>query len=293
MNSIELSLIVPVHNLHGRYQNLNTWIRQPLPSNLEIIFVIDEQNDSAKTEFTTEVLNEVPRKFVVVADDFRGPGTARNKGISLATGKYLAFIDSDDIPDITEYFALIKKMEVSDADLGIGSFVSVDFKTGILQPYMFAEDDTKQSLKLLSRNPGLWRMIFKRIKIEQHEFPALRMGEDQVFIVRALQSVEKIEFTSNFLYKYFVNQDNQLTNDKSSMDDITFSIEIMGQMLNQNDLKWRGLIEEMYLKLFVSRLVRGRNTFSKRGASATAGLIKALNFTALIRLLPACFRIVL
>ena len=242
-----------MHNLHGRYQNLNTWIRQPLPSNIEIIFVIDEQNDSAKTEFTTEVLNEVPRKFVVVADDFGGPGTARNKGISLATGKYLAFIDSDDIPDITEYFALIKKMEASDADLGIGSFVSVDFKTGVLQPHMFAEDNIKQSLKLLSRNPGLWRMIFKRIKIEQHEFPGLRMGEDQVFIVRALQSVEKIEFTSNFLYKYFVNQDNQLTNDKSSIDDITFSIEIMGQMLNQNDLKWRGLIEEMYLKLFFSR----------------------------------------
>lgn len=287
-----LSVVIPVHNLHGRYDNLKSWILKPCSSQIQIIFVLDEVHESAKLEFKEEVLSRISNDYEIISDNFGGPGISRNSGMTLANGKYLAFIDADDIPNIAEYLQLIERMEVSNADLGIGSFQKVDILTGFTQDKTFATQSLDKNLKLVAKNPGLWRMVFTTSDIQRIEFPPIRMGEDQIFIARALQNVKRIEFSRNLLYKYFINQTNQLTNSKIAIDDLGMSISLLGEILNQRTLKWRGILELMYLKMLLSRFLTSEKGFSIDRAISTYFSLKSLKFGTFSRLLPACFRLI-
>jgi cellulose synthase/poly-beta-1,6-N-acetylglucosamine synthase-like glycosyltransferase len=291
VNKFLLSVVIPVHNLHDRYENLKSWVSQPLPNNLQIIFVIDEVHETARREFSSEILSKTINKYTLVSGNFGGPGSSRNSGLGVATGKYLAFIDSDDIPNIAEYFQLIVKMEISNADLGIGSFQTLDIVTGVIQDKSFATQSSKNNLKLLGKNPGLWRMVFTRSSIEGLEFPALRMGEDQVFIAQALQKIRKIEFMSSIVYTYCINQKSQLTKSNTAIDDMVVSVELLGKVLNDKNLKWRGVVELMFLKMFISRLLRAREAFSIQGVISSFQILTRLKLSTALRLLPACFRL--
>lgn len=292
MDNYLLSVVIPVHDLHGRYKNLKSWVLQPLSTSIQIIFVLDEVNESAILEFRVEILNQTPNRYVLVSENFGGPGSSRNYGMQLATGKYLAFIDSDDIPSIEEYFQLIKKMEDSGAELGIGSFQTVDSVTGSTQEETFGTNSLEMNLRLLSKKPGLWRMIFTRSLIQGIEFPQLRMGEDQVFIVQALQNVTSIEFSSKPIYRYYINQKNQLTMSKIAISDISMSIHLLGKILKQKKLKWRSAIELMYLKMFISRLIKAEGALSIKGLFTSIRLLRHLGYRTTLRLLPACFRLI-
>lgn len=94
MTTEKISVVVPIHN--GAQ-----WIRQTLDSifrqtyqNFEIILVND-----ASTDGLNEILNSVldPRLHIVNLDVNIGVSAARNLGIDLATGGFIAFCDADDV----------------------------------------------------------------------------------------------------------------------------------------------------------------------------------------------------
>lgn len=97
-----VSVIIPVYNVE-KYLNqcLDSVLDQTL-KDIEIICV----NDSS-TDGSLAILEEYAKRderVTVVSQPNSGAGAARNKGLSLATGKYLSFLDSDDFfePDMLE-----------------------------------------------------------------------------------------------------------------------------------------------------------------------------------------------
>ena len=97
-----VSVIIPVYNVE-KYLNqcLDSVLNQTL-QDIEVICV----NDSS-TDGSLAILEEYAKKderVTVVTQPNSGAGAARNKGLSLAAGKYLSFLDSDDFfePDMLE-----------------------------------------------------------------------------------------------------------------------------------------------------------------------------------------------
>ena len=97
-----VSVIIPVYNVE-KYLNqcLDSVLNQTL-QDIEVICV----NDSS-TDGSLAILEEYAKKderVAVVTQPNSGAGAARNKGLSLAAGKYLSFLDSDDFfePDMLE-----------------------------------------------------------------------------------------------------------------------------------------------------------------------------------------------
>ena len=91
---VKISVIVPVFNVEKYLKKcLDSLINQTL-YDIEIICIDDGSADSS-----LEILNEYSNKddrIIVVSQENLGPSQSRNKGIELAQGDYLTFVDSDD-----------------------------------------------------------------------------------------------------------------------------------------------------------------------------------------------------
>lgn len=113
--SIKLSVIVPVYNTALYLQEcVNSILNQTLEC-IEIILVDDESPDGAGA-----LCDELKHKYdniTVIHKKNQGLGHARNSGLELAKGKYIAFLDSDDYVEPDYYKNLIAHCEETEASV--------------------------------------------------------------------------------------------------------------------------------------------------------------------------------
>ncbi len=87
----QISVVIPVHNrAHTIRRAIDSVLAQELVPD-EIIIVDDGSSDE-----TPDILNSYLPKIQVVRQDNKGVSAARNTGIAQASGKWIAFLDSDD-----------------------------------------------------------------------------------------------------------------------------------------------------------------------------------------------------
>jgi glycosyltransferase involved in cell wall biosynthesis len=88
----QVSVIIPAYNT-AQYicQTLESVFSQDHPS-VEVIVI-----DDGSTDNTSQVLEPYLKRIHYVRQPNAGPSAARNHGLSLASGKYIAFLDSDDL----------------------------------------------------------------------------------------------------------------------------------------------------------------------------------------------------
>lgn len=97
-----MSVIIPVYNVEKYLRQCMDSILNQTLSELELICVDDGSTDSS-----LEILREYEKKdsrVKVLQQENLGAGAARNKGLKIATGKYLSFLDADDffLPEMLE-----------------------------------------------------------------------------------------------------------------------------------------------------------------------------------------------
>jgi len=94
INVVDVSVIIPIYNRDKFLPAcLNSVISQSL-KNIEILCI-----DDGSTDNSLEILKQYRKKdnrIIIVHQKNQGPGIARNKGILISKGKFLAFMDSDD-----------------------------------------------------------------------------------------------------------------------------------------------------------------------------------------------------
>jgi glycosyltransferase involved in cell wall biosynthesis len=106
----KVSVIIPTYNRAGLVTKTIESVLAQSFRDFEIIVI-----DDGSTDNTTEVLSAYPVKYIKQPN--QGPGAARNTGIGLSTGEYIAFLDSDDA-----YFkhTLAKSVAILDSHPGVG-----------------------------------------------------------------------------------------------------------------------------------------------------------------------------
>ena len=92
-----LSVIIPVFNGEAYLkQCLESVCRQPCADQVEIL-VIDDGSTDGSSAIAGSVLNGQPVRYQIIKQENNGVGAARNKGIIAARGKYICFLDQDDV----------------------------------------------------------------------------------------------------------------------------------------------------------------------------------------------------
>jgi glycosyltransferase involved in cell wall biosynthesis len=210
-----LSVIVPIGDMAGRLQFVESWLNQVNKYSLEVILIHDQTFLDVGTELKELVRTVNTSKVILIQGVFGNPGSARNAGLEIATGDWVGFWDSDDTPNIKNIFEAIKIAQQYDEIL-VGNFSVFDVKT------MEERIPIKKvsGINSVAMNPGIWRMVFRRSTISHMRFPSLRMGEDQVFLSRLNFGIRRLRFFESIFYQYNLGSSSQLTKSKLALKDL-------------------------------------------------------------------------
>ena len=93
MSKIRLSIIIPVYNSGKYLEKCISSIKRNKCEEYEIIIIDDGSNDG-----TSEICDKYSDEFQikVIHQKNSGVSNARNRGLKLARGEYITFVDSDD-----------------------------------------------------------------------------------------------------------------------------------------------------------------------------------------------------
>ncbi|KAG4101415.1 hypothetical protein H8356DRAFT_1654705 [Neocallimastix lanati (nom. inval.)] len=198
----KISIIIPVYNSEKYIdRSLQSALNQTL-EDIEVICIDDASQDSSlKILRNYEQLD--PRVRVYHFKKNKGASQARNKGIKLAKGKFIGFIDSDDYVDKEFYENLYKHSEHH--DVIVGKFV----------------DSTNYSDNYLPNDFPLIHgyvvdSIWKRSFLRKHnvEFPVnVRIREDKEFRKRCYQYNPRIfNTTEDGIFYYYKRREGSVRN---------------------------------------------------------------------------------
>lgn len=115
MESPLISVIITVFNLEDYIEKCILSVCAQSYTNLQIIVVDDGSTD--KSLVKCKSLAEIDKRIEVIHQTNKGSGAAKNKGIQLAKGQYIGFVDGDDCIEKNMYMNLVKACLSYDADI--------------------------------------------------------------------------------------------------------------------------------------------------------------------------------
>ena len=199
----KISVILPVYNAEKYIRpTVESILTQTYPS-LEIIAADDGSTDS-----TPEILKELAaadERLKLLRLTNGGAASARNAALSVATGDYVGFIDSDDIAMPRLYERLSVALEESDADIAQCGFLIEDGDKGeAVYTYDEVYDSPADKKTALIRTaPAVWCKLYRREVIGDTRFDTrYRIGEDILFNLEILAKSKRVVMIGEPLYRY-------------------------------------------------------------------------------------------
>ena len=119
-NAPKISIIVPVYKVEKYIARCLDSIRRQTFEDFEVI-MIDDGTPDGSAEIAERFVRE-DRRFHLYRQENCGVGAVRNRGILLAQGEYIIFVDSDDAIMENHLSALYSAAEKNDADIVCASY---------------------------------------------------------------------------------------------------------------------------------------------------------------------------
>ena len=144
--------------------------------NFELILVYDEEN-KRDMNFVRSILKRFTNKKIIVNKKNLGVATSRNIAIKNSKGKYIAFIDSDDIWHRNKLLHQINIMEKSKIDLSYTSYDVVDKRNKLIKKKIVSQNISYKKL-IKHCEIGLSTVIIKSEIMKKNSFSNLKTQED-------------------------------------------------------------------------------------------------------------------
>lgn len=204
----KVSIILPTYNAEKTVnKTIDSIINQSIGfTELELLIIDDCSSDNTRSiilDYARQYTNIVP---VFLEENTGAPSIPRNLGISLATGKYLAFIDSDDWFHENGILSLFKLLEETNDDYAVGKTIKVTDKAketiAIYNNWATRKSISPFSIEDLFQHLSPTGRMMKREFILKHDikFPNMKFAEDKQFFIDVLVNCETISTSKDIIY---------------------------------------------------------------------------------------------
>lgn len=199
MNRSEVSIIVPVYNVEKFLSRCIDSILEQTYRSFELILIDDGSKDHS-LDIIREYQKKYPDQIRALTQKNHGVAYTRNRGLEIAIGKYVTFIDSDDYVDLDFLEVLVN--EIGQNDAIFSGYKRVDDYGKICGKFQLYSDDWAR-FKYTATCGKLYRADF--LKKNKIVYPDYKIGEDLFFNLQVLSLTERIGISSYCGYNYFIN----------------------------------------------------------------------------------------
>lgn len=223
---VAVSVIIPVYNA-GRYlQQCLDSIRNQTLKNIEIICVNDGSTDDSLSILQSAA--QIDDRIIVVSQENSTAGAARNRGLEIATGKYLSFLDADDFFEENMLENAYQSAEENNADIvvfrsnrydeGVGDYTDSNWTVKeeyLPQKKVFSHRNVQNLFGCIMS--WAWDKLFDADFIKQNElyFQSQPCINDLFFVYSALAKAQRIYFLNEILIHKRVNNPEAITTNYS------------------------------------------------------------------------------
>lgn len=270
-----VSVIIPVYNVEEYIERCIRSLLNQTFKDIEMIFIDDCSTDSS-IKILKKYAKKDPRIKILCLEKNSGVAVTRNRGLEVASGEYLSFIDPDDAIDLNFYESLYKKAEETNADI-----VKCEvrrYETDGSITYSNLNQTIKEKGNLFFCYEG-GTAIYKLSLIKDNGIkfpPELIKGEDGAFLNKVmLKTTKPVEFVDNVYYNYHRRHGSLDAKEvpvkyvKSSI----LAIKIQCEDLNNSDLYENN--PNLYMDLYVGKSIGSLTYDAFQNAEYEAKLICA------------------
>lgn len=249
-----VSIIVPIYNVESYLKKcLDSIVRQTY-KNLEIILIDDGSTDNSGV--IADKYAKKCKRIRILHKKNSGLSSARNAGLRIARGQWIAFVDSDDYVNNNYISKLVQLAIKRNADIATCNYNMVDLSGKIKKPSLHWTSKVLTGQEAVNdvfenkRQASIWLSLFKANIFKEHTitFPEGREYEDIPTRIKTLSFASKVAYTNERLY-YYVIRKNSITHKdftKNVYRDKIAAIRDMDKFLKINETKSNNLFYTYY-----------------------------------------------
>lgn len=246
-----ISVIIPVYNVEEYLQECIFSVLNQTYENFEIICI-----DDCSTDSSFQILKELEKtddRIKVFKNEVNSSlGFTRNKGLKIAKGKYVLFLDSDDWLDFNTLEILHDVAEKNILDVLIFKAINFDdeqilfyrdeyYNMDIMNPYLnkiFNHNDLNAN-EIFGIAVSAWIKLYNKSFLLNNnlEFPVGLIHEDNPFFFEMLYKAQRVSIIDNYMYNRR-RRENSLTtlHGKEVLDVIKIIKICLTFALNNNEI---------------------------------------------------------
>ncbi|MCL2024063.1 MAG: LicD family protein [Oscillospiraceae bacterium] len=221
-----ISVIIPVYNVERYLVKCVESVMRQTHKNIQIILI-----DDGSTDLSSIICDELAQRdsrIEVVHQKNGGLCNARNTGLDMARGEYIAFIDSDDwaTEDMFEY--LLKGLKEHDADISACRYFRVipgkettarcDGRTKLFT----ADEAIEEIVVSFELRSVFWNKLFRNEIFDNIRFPNGKTFEGTYMMHEVFDKAKKIVMLGDAKY-YYLKAPNSIVTSSNFKNDLNFA----------------------------------------------------------------------
>lgn len=213
---VDVSIIVPVYNVERYLKRCVESLLNQTYKNIEIILINDASPDNS-----IMIMKDYEEKYpdiircIYLKENVR-QGGARNRGLKIAQGRFVCFVDSDDWVDSDYIEKLYNKACSSNSDIVYCNYKLVDdseredIRSDFYEQQIGEQTLLKRKMSFLLTGTGpCWCIIKKDILIDNNLwFPERMLYEDMAICPLFAQYAKKMDYVEDAYYYYYQRENS-------------------------------------------------------------------------------------
>ena len=218
-----VSIIMPIYNRSKTAKKSIESVLNQSFKQIELILINDGSTDDSEDICLQYKEKDKRVKYLKIQNS--GPGEARNRGLSIANGKYIMFIDSDDYYDKDIVKIMMNCLISNNLECVICNKIKKEknkqMKVNVSQKEM-NQQNKPEFIEYLQKNNlfnAVWNKIYLKEIIDNNHIifdKRFISGEDYKFNLDYFNSINNAKFINEFLYNYVMTTDSIVHNHKNN-----------------------------------------------------------------------------
>ena len=254
---IRLSFIVPFYNVEPYIEEcIRSLYDQDIPQEEYEVICVDDCSPDGSRAIVERLQKEYPTLRLLVHEENKRQGGARNTGLREANGQYIWFVDSDDYIESNCLKKLLTVAEKNQLDvLKFYSQVAGRKKADIYNsttPVMTGSDlifDIDTGEELMDKCNVVWRQLIKTDLIRRHKIYFAEHvqyeDDDYTYMLYAYAQRAMIMPEASYVWREIPNSTTSRANDLHRVQDIyiqSLRLDQMRQILVNQDVRWEQIV---------------------------------------------------